>query len=143
MTPLPPDNWSHKYVGIPYADRGRDEGGADCWGLACLVYAAELAVALPSYLSGYVSADEREEIARLIDHRREAEGWHAVIEPQPFDLILFRRGTLGSHVGIHERPGHMLHMDGEDAAKVVRLDDPRWSIRRVGSYRLNRFRGGV
>ena len=39
--------WANAYVGLPWADLGRDRTGCDCWGLARLVYAEQLGIALP------------------------------------------------------------------------------------------------
>jgi cell wall-associated NlpC family hydrolase len=136
MTQIPPPGWSQAYVGqIPYRDLGRDRAGCDCWGLARLVYAEQLGITLPDYVSAYPSADEHAEVARLIDGEVLAEDWIPEATPRPFDLIVFRLGRWGSHIGIAERAGLMLHMEGEDTCKIARLADARWSRRMVSAYR--------
>lgn len=127
-------SWSQRYVGIPYADLGRDRGGCDCWGLARLVYAEELDITLPSYAGDYISAEEMQETAALIaDHK--AEVWHKAEDARPFDLLLFRQGRHASHIGIHVQPGLMLHVQGDDQAKIESYRTPRWSLRLTGAYR--------
>lgn len=121
---------------------GRDRAGCDCWGLARLVYAEQLGITLPDYVSAYPSADEHAEVARLIDGEVLAEGWIPEATPRPFDLIVFRLGRWGSHIGIAERAGLMLHMEGEDTCKIARLADARWSRRMVSAIRHPLLQGG-
>jgi len=62
--------------------------------------------------------------------------WRAVTgKAAPYDLAVFRRGKLTTHVGIVIRHGMMIHMEGEDAAKVADYRSGRWSSRFVGHYR--------
>jgi cell wall-associated NlpC family hydrolase len=127
--------WANLYIGTPYADLGRDWSGCDCWGLARLVYKLELNISLPSYAGDYVSAQERAEIDSLINQPDANIPWSQVAIPQPFDLLLFRRGQMHSHIGIAADARHMLHMDGEDQARIADFTQPRWSNRFCGAYR--------
>lgn len=125
--------WSDRYIGLPFADLGRSRAGADCYGLACIIYAAELDIALPDYAGAYASASEHAEIAALIDG---AQGsWVAMPNAAPFDLALFRRGRWTTHIGIVIRPGVMIHMDRDDCAKVADYRAGLWGGRFVGHFR--------
>lgn len=126
-------NWSAAYVGIPFEDHGRDRSGCDCYGLARLVYLGELGIDLPEY-GLYASADEHAEIAALIDGAAAGPEWSPCDGGRSFDLAVFRRGRLATHLGLVVLPGIMLHMADEDAAKVERIAGP-WSSRLVGYWR--------
>ncbi|WP_339636161.1 NlpC/P60 family protein [uncultured Sulfitobacter sp.] len=128
-------SWSNAYLGIPYADIGRSRAGCDCWGLARLVYGAELAITLPDYADGYVSAEEQAEVAALIGQETTASIWQPVKSPMPFDLLLFRHGRHSSHVGIFVADGLMLHMATDDQSKHEGITSPRWVSRLVGTFR--------
>ena len=129
-------SWTNAYVGLPWADLGRDRAGCDCYGLARLIYADQLGIALPSYTGAYPCAGEQAEVAALIGRVSEADPWRPVVDVlAPFDLLVFRRGRLASHLGIALGDGRMLHMDGEAQARVAPLDDPRWRMRFTGGFR--------
>lgn len=127
--------WSNKWVGTPYAALGRDQTGADCWGLACIVYREELNISLPEYLD-YTSVEEHAEIASLIGAGKASSVWipNAGVA-LAFDMAVFRRGRLDSHVGIVVSRGLMLHMEGEDCAKVTNYTTGPWRNRLTGVYR--------
>lgn len=127
-------SWSREYVGIPYADMGRDRSGCDCWGLARLVYSECLSVKLPSYSDGYVSAEEQAEVASLIGHETGAGVWKPVTALVPFDLLLFRHGRHQSHIGIFVGSGMMLHMATDDQSKIEAFGRGRWKSRFVGAF---------
>lgn len=74
---------------------GRTREGVDCYGLACVIYAVKLGIALPGYVGSYASADEVAEISALIGEAAQSPSWHAVAGlARPYDLALFRRGRL-------------------------------------------------
>jgi hypothetical protein len=105
------------------------------WGLVVLVYRECLGVELPQYL-GYGSVDEHAEIAALIAGAEASPLWRPVPGvPAPFDVAVFRRGRWDSHLGLIVQPGLMLHMEGEDCAKLVRIDTGRWASRLRGVFR--------
>lgn len=127
--------WSNAYIGIPYVDQGRDMAGVDCWGLARLVYGRELGITLPSYTEGYTTAEEAEEVAKLIASQATVS-WGPIDEARPFDLLLFRQGRHGSHIGIAVTRRLMLHVARGDQSKVEPFaGNPIWSRRFVGAYR--------
>jgi cell wall-associated NlpC family hydrolase len=126
--------WAVSFVGIPYADLGRSRAGADCWGLARLVYREVLGLELPDYAGDYVSSAEANEVDALI-RGADKSVWTQVREPQPFDLLLFRRGMLASHIGITVTSRMMLHMASGDHAKIECPTSPRWAGRFVSAWR--------
>ena len=128
-------SWSNRFIGIPQADLGRLREGADCWGLACIIYREELGISLPDYL-GYGSTEEYGEISSLIDGARISPLWVPVTGPAlAFDIALFRRGRLNSHIGIVVRHGLMIHMADEDGAKLQDYRSGPWHHRFSGHFR--------
>lgn len=128
-------SWSNRYVGIPFRDHGRDRAGVDCWGLAWLIYRDELGITLPDYL-GYASAEEQEEVSALFLGAAASPLWVPVTgQAQPFDIALFRRGRLTTHLGVVVRPGLMIHVEGEDHAKLAGHCVGAWGRILAGHYR--------
>lgn len=128
-------NWSDRFIGLPYAGLGRDQDGCDCWGLACIIYRQELGINLPDYL-GYSSVEEQTEIASVVADAAVSPLWVPVMgTAKPFDIAIFRRGRLSTHVGIVIRHGIMIHMEGEDCAKVADYQSGCWKHRLSGYYR--------
>ncbi|WP_299165783.1 NlpC/P60 family protein [uncultured Tateyamaria sp.] len=127
--------WSNKWVGTPYEALGRTEDGVDCWGLVQIVYREELNITLPAYL-GYASVEEHGEIANLIGAAKASQVWVPNTgQAYAFDVAVFRRGYLDTHVGIVVERGLMLHMDGDDCAKHTSYTSGQWCNRLTGIYR--------
>lgn len=127
--------WSDQFVGIPQAEHGRSRSGSDCWGLACIIYRETLGIRLPEYLD-YTSTEEHGEIAAVIAGASASPLWRRVLgSEQPFDIAVFRRGRLSTHVGIVIRSGLMIHMLDEDQSKVQTYRDGPWKHRLSGFYR--------
>ncbi|WP_165937523.1 C40 family peptidase [Antarcticimicrobium sediminis] len=136
-------SWASRYVGTPYADHGRSRAGVDCWGLACVVYAQELGIVLPSYAGAYASAEEIDEVDALLYGAKERQHWRQVPSARPFDLFEFRTGGRAAHVGIALDARRMLHVHAGGAALVEPLQ-PRWITRRIGIYRhINMYLRGA
>lgn len=129
-------NWSDRFVGTPYQEFGRSPEGCDCWGLACVIYREELGISLPDYLGDYASAEERGEIAALIQGATVSPLWVPVEGPaMAFDIAVFRRGRMSSHLGIVVRHGIMIHIEAEDCAKIADYRTGRWIHRFNGHFR--------
>lgn len=128
-------SWSNRFIGLPWADFGRSREGCDCYGLVHVVYREELGISLPEYL-GYGSPDEAGEIAALIDGASRSPLWLPRQGPAlAFDVAVFRRGGLASHVGLVVRHGLMLHMVDGQAAAIEDYRDSRWASRLTGHWR--------
>lgn len=129
-------HWSAAYVGIPWAELGRTRAGCDCWGLVRLVL-ADRGIAVPSYLGDYDGEDDARAIAALIRGAGDLGPWQRVAPTAavPFDVAVFRRGRLETHVGVVVRAGRMLHVARRDAAKVERYDGGLWQPRLSGIWR--------
>lgn len=119
------------FVGLPWWDRGRSRGGCDCWGLACLVYAAA-GIALPSFAGAYADTSDAAINDLIADNRA---GWAIVPQgrEKPLDLVLMHQRPW--HVGIVVRRGLMLHMPEEKASVIEPYTTGRWSRRVEGVYR--------
>lgn len=121
-------HWSSRYIGLPWVPGGRTRDGADCYGMAFLVYQEVLGIELRSYDEGYVTAEEREDIAELIAGGTARGPWREVAldDAREFDGIIIRRGGFASHIGIVVAPGLMLHATARRTSCVERYLDGRW-----------------
>lgn len=128
-------SWTNGYVGIPYVPFGRGLEGCDCWGLVVLAYAAELGIVLPDYSDAYASPEEQAEVDALVGRASVEPVWSRIDDPQPLDVLVFRRGRLETHVGLHVDRGRMLHVTADDCAKLERYDVGAWSHRLTGVFR--------
>ena len=120
-----------RYTGIPFKDHGRGHDGCDCWGLVRLVYAEELGIWMPDLGDRYGDAHARGDVDFTVDSAA-AEAWSVNVTDRPrreLDVLVFSRGGLETHVGLHVRGCEMLHvMDGMCAA-VERYDTAKWRRR--------------
>lgn len=130
-------HWSTPLVGLPYAEKGRDPTGVDCWGVVCLALAAA-GFTVPSYGGEYVSTDENREIDAAVAREAVSPLWRPV-EPGSeceFDVLIFRRGRYASHAGVVVKPGLMLHIEQDDMqSRVVDYRAPLYATRLSGIYR--------
>lgn len=125
-------HWSEQFVGLPFADLGRDRAGVDCWGLVRLALAHH-GIDVPSYAGGYADAGERVEISGLINGAKPF--WNQVEDPRELDVVTFRRGRLDCHVGLIVRPGFMLHVTEGLSSCVENYRDGYWARRLTGIWR--------
>jgi cell wall-associated NlpC family hydrolase len=128
-------SWSNTYVGLPYADLGRDRDGLDCWGLVRLVYGEQLGIDLPDYSQAYVSAAERSEVQAVIDGGEASGEWTRVDAYRPFDLMVFRQGRLRCHVGLCFSQRLMLHIAQGHVSRLETFSAGHWSPRLTGVFR--------
>lgn len=119
-------------TGLPYVRRGRSLAGVDCWGLVWLGMRAA-GIAVPSYADGYVDDAERDEIAAVIVDG--AAAWIPVVDPQPLDVVVFRRGGIDAHTGLVVAPGLMLHVDATAPSRIEPYAGPKWGPRLSAFYR--------
>lgn len=125
-------NWWNDYIGIPYAEKGRDKSGLDCWGLVRLVYKEQFNIDIPSFVTDYES-DDSSRIAELISIGK--EHWSKVVQPEVGDVILLRISGLFMHVGVVISPNEFLHVrEGRDSV-IERFDSPMWRHRVEGFYK--------
>lgn len=110
------------YVGIPFADGGRDRSGCDCWGLVRLVL-ADHGIEVPSY--GEISAQNLLGIARKVRGSVSHGVWRDVTaEPrQALDCVVMRHLSsaqeMAVHIGILVSPSLLLHTEkGCDSVQV-------------------------
>ena len=123
------------FVGIPHVDLGRDRSGADCWGLARLVYAEDLGIELPSLLEEYASCTDHAAIAVLMAQGERAGPWRPVDRIKPYDLLRFRVGRHDTHVAVAVDRRRMLHAHARRHAVIVPRNIPEWRDRFTGAFR--------
>lgn len=128
-------HWSRDYVGLPWAFAGRSRAGVDCWGLLWLIYRDVLGIQITSYAQETTDAPEREQIAALMAGELVKSPWRPVEQEQPFDMVIFRRAGIDSHVGIVVSPGRMLHITHDTESRVERFDQGRWKSKLLGIRR--------
>lgn len=128
-------HWSVSYIGIPFIEKGRDRAGVDCWGLIRLIYQNELGIELPSYVEGYASLAEKAEISGLFEAGRASPVWEMTDSAREFDVLMFRMGRLGAHVGIVAGRKRMIHAPEGLTSCIEDYSGPRHESRLIGIYR--------
>lgn len=129
-----------KYVGIPYAEKGRDITGLDCYGLVRLIYKNEYKIDLPSFSAEY-TADDNNRIQDLIAQYK--EGWESTDIPSAGDIVLFRIFGVESHVGLVISPTHFIHVRENQDSAIESLSAHKWSKRIVGFFKYSEKNNAV
>lgn len=139
--------WWSWLTAVPFRDRGRGPDGADCWGLAMLVYGHHLGIALEDRpgLSSHDPAGVRAAAMRGLSQG----SWNRVQAGReaPFDLAVVWRpyrstsGGLGIgpiHCGVVTRPGRLIHCDPDcGTTEIAYAPEPHLTLQ---SRRIEFFR---
>lgn len=123
------------YIRIPFAERGRVREGADCWGLACIIYKQELDIELPSLIE-YCHTKDKVNISTII--KSETQLWERVElgDERPFDIAVFLMLGQPMHVGIVTEPGKMIHCERGSGVYVTHYSkEQQWCNRLEGFFR--------
>ena len=122
-----------RYVGIPFADHGRDASGCDCWGLVRLFYREQFGIELSDMGPAYRDTTDADGMRRV--HEDQLACWRPVNDPAPGDAVLL--AVLGApvHVGVALDRRRMLHAQRGVDVVIERLDRPLWQNRFKGFYR--------
>ena len=132
---MPIPYWAGHYIGLPFAEHGRDAHGLDCWGLYRLVLAEQFGVALPSYRNAYASTRQGRTLSCLIES--ESRDWRA-IEPgreKLGDAVILRLMGHPMHVGLVLGDRHMLHIEDKIDSCIEHYGGPRWKNRVAAFFR--------
>lgn len=121
-----------KYVGIPFANKGRGPDAYDCWGLVWHVLHEEFGLDVPSYADEYADSNDETSAAAIAKHRHE---WlhipHA--NSRLGDVVEMMRGGKLWHVGLLLPGGWVLHTN-EGTGSVA--EEVEWLWPRItGFYR--------
>ena len=140
-------DWTLNYIGIPFAEHGRDHEGCDCWGLYRLVMMEQFGWDLPSLGETYASVFDGGLVGESIrENGTITEDWQEIgfgLE-QLGDVVLMsglyqqngRWHKANMHVGLVMAPGIMLHVEkGIDAALGLYKSDRRLKNRVKGLWR--------
>ena len=120
-----------QYLAIPYLSCGRTVAGADCWGLARIVYQAELGIELPMLSYG----DSNDRAQTTVATLAEREAWQQVEAPQPCDIVILRVVGTPCHCGIMVTERIFLHSLDGMGPSLDSVEGIRWSRRIEGFYR--------
>lgn len=143
---VPDVRWVDKYVGIRFKDKGRDNGGVDCWGLHRLICMEKAGLSdkdLPAYVG--IGAFEGKKVWEEVKMNI-GTIWMPIQRglERPFDAVLmkgeyiingvWKRGDV--HIGTIVRPGLMIHIEnGMLGAVCLSLNHSEIEQRFVGIYR--------
>lgn len=133
--------WATKYIGLPFAEKGRGPTHYDCWGLTRRVLKDELGIEMEPFSEigtfdgPAVEAKVKEVLAR--------NDWSLATMVKPFDVALmwtYQRSGLKvvrtlSHIGVVVMPGRLLHIDGSTSCVCVRFSKLEPAFKLHGFYR--------
>ncbi|MBN8431007.1 C40 family peptidase [Microbulbifer salipaludis] len=107
--------------GIPYRLGGMSRRGIDCSALVYLIYRDHMGIQLPRTTQYQAVAGEAIEQGEL----------------RPGDLVFFRTGRRGRHVGIYIEEGKFLHASVSKGVTISQLTDYYWKSRYWRARRLD------
>lgn len=128
--------WVGRYIGIPYAERGRTRAGVDCWGLLDMVWREHFGRDLPSY-----DGTHWRKGAVVAEVAHGAAAYSALFQPvargaeREGDGVLLRLRGAPIHVGLVVAPGVMLHIEEATASCIESYNSFQWTKRIMGFYR--------
>lgn len=127
--------WCGKYVGKPFAEKGRGPDFYDCWGLARSVLAEQFGVEdLPDYADRYTCTTDKESVSKAF-RASIAESWVKVDKPTAGVIVVLRLAGRPWHCAIAVNEQWMLHAVIGTNACLERMDSMVWSDRIEGYYR--------
>jgi cell wall-associated NlpC family hydrolase len=120
-------------IGVPFADGGRTERGADCWGMVLLTF-KEFGIELPDYK---IHCFDTMAIGGQIDQERPQ--WIRIETPETPCLIVMcldpNLPGVCNHLGVYVGLGMFLHTLGKRNSVLERLEHPYFSRKIEGFYR--------
>ncbi len=131
-------SWSNKYIKIPFKEKGRDENGCDCWGLARLIYKDELNIDLPTLLE-YNNTQDKEQISDL--YKKTSQCWISIAkgEEKPYDIVVLNMMGSPTHIAIVVKKGVMIHCEYGKGTTIAAYNDNsfQWFRKIRGIYRYD------
>ncbi len=110
------------FVGVPWRHLGRSRTGVDCIGLVLLA-AREVNVDLPDPAPYAREPQGNATVGGILSHAER------VANPQPGDVLLFRMGLYGGHVGIASlHPAWACLPASTPTPRAVRSSSSRWTL---------------
>ncbi|MCA0894831.1 NlpC/P60 family protein [Microbulbifer agarilyticus] len=109
-----------EWKGIPYRLGGMSKRGIDCSALVYLIYRDHMGIELPRTTQYQALAGESIKRAQL----------------RPGDLVFFKTGRRGRHVGIYLEDGKFLHASVSKGVTISHLTDHYWKSRYWRARRL-------
>ncbi|AQQ68244.1 hydrolase Nlp/P60 [Microbulbifer agarilyticus] len=109
-----------EWKGIPYRLGGMSKRGIDCSALVYLIYRDHMGIELPRTTQYQVLAGESIKRAQL----------------RPGDLVFFKTGRRGRHVGIYLEEGKFLHASVSKGVTISHMADHYWKSRYWRARRL-------
>lgn len=129
-------SWYAKYMNIPFKDKGRDEQGADCWGLVRLIYKNELGIELDDYSDSYFDTNDREVLAKIVSSEKN-QNWITPESPKEFDVVILNMRGIPIHVGIITKQNHMIHCAKGINTVHEHYGTSKWKHKVMGFARWN------
>jgi hypothetical protein len=126
--------WPAAYLALPFAPRGRDHSGCDCFGLVRLVLAEQCGIVLSP--RGDLSAGWLSRLAAgaspldIVPDEWRPVGFDRLAE---FDVITMTGAPF--HIGVVTPCGRVLHTEAGHDCVVMPLDHPFIAGRKLGAFR--------
>ncbi|EGT5681247.1 bifunctional murein DD-endopeptidase/murein LD-carboxypeptidase [Cronobacter turicensis] len=101
------------WKGVRYRLGGSNKTGIDCSGFVQRTFREQFGLELPR------STYEQQEMGKPVDRTRLRSG----------DLVLFRAGSTGRHVGIYIGNNQFVHASTRSGVMISNMDEPYWKKR--------------
>jgi len=123
-----------QYENAPYLNKGRGDGGFDCWGLVYAYYNDVLNIPVLSYDTDYDSWLDGSVVKLMIEESKKHWVRIDLKDAIDGDIILFNIMGKPRHVGILFGD-RMLHIMVGCNVVYERYNTPQWKNRIAGVYR--------